>query len=235
MNSSRFPGKMLSDLSGRPALIRLIDRLRRSTTLDAIVVATTAEPADDPLARAVEAAGIACFRGSESDVLNRVVEAHRTMATEIVVEVTGDCPLTDPKVIDHGVNTFLAHDVDVVSNVAKPSFPIGIDVQVFGLPALAEVEASTDDPSVREHVSLFFYEHPEQYRIHHLAAPAGYHAPELRLVLDYPEDQRLISEIFRRLAPKYGDAFGTPEILDLVAADPALADINRYCAEKPVR
>ena len=142
MNSSRFPGKMLSDLSGRPALIRLVDRLRRATTLDAIVVATTAEPADDPLARAVEAAGIACFRGSESDVLNRVVEAHRTMATEIVVEVTGDCPLTDPKVIDHGVNTFLAHDVDVVSNVAKPSFPIGIDVQVFGLPALAKVEAT---------------------------------------------------------------------------------------------
>jgi spore coat polysaccharide biosynthesis protein SpsF len=235
MNSSRFPGKMLSDIAGRPALLRLIDRLRRATTLDAIVVATTAGPADDPLARAVEAAGIDCFRGSEEDVLNRVVEAHRTMATDIVVEVTGDCPLTDPKVIDLGVSTFLAEDVDVVANVAKPSFPIGIDVQVFGLPALAEVEASTADPSVREHVSLFFYEHPDRYRIHHLEAPAGYRAPELRLVFDYPEDQRLISEIFRRLEPKFGDAFGTPEILDLLAAEPELAEINRHCVEKPVR
>lgn len=235
MNSSRFPGKMLSDLAGRPALIRLIDRLRRATTLDAIVVATTAEPADDALTRAAEAVGVACFRGSTNDVLNRVVEAHRTMATDIIVEVTGDCPLIDPKVIDLGVNTFLANEVDVVANVAKPSFPMGIDVQVFGFPALAEVDANTNDPAVHEHVSLFFYENPERYRILHLAAPTGYYAPELRLVLDYPEDQRLIGEIYRRLAPKYGDAFGTPEILELVAAEPALAEINRHCVEKPVR
>src|SRR5262245_2202795 len=83
MSSSRFPGKMLSDLAGRPALIRLIDRLRRATTLDAIVVATTVEPGDDALTRAAEAVGVACFRGSTNDVLNRVVEAHRTMATDI--------------------------------------------------------------------------------------------------------------------------------------------------------
>jgi spore coat polysaccharide biosynthesis protein SpsF len=164
-----------------------------------------------------------------------VVEAHQAMATDIVVEVTGDCPLTDPKVIDLGVNTFLANEVDVVANVVKPSFPVGIDVQVFGFRALAEVDANTNDPAVREHVSLFFYEHPERYRILHLAAPTGYYAPELRLVLDYPEDQRLIGEIYRRLAPKYGDAFGTPEILELVAAEPALAEINRHCVEKPVR
>jgi spore coat polysaccharide biosynthesis protein SpsF len=215
--------------------MRVVDRLRRATTVDAIVVATTVQPADDLVVRTAEAAGIHCFRGSETDVLNRVVQAHRMMATDIVVEVTGDCPLIDPKVIDLGVSTFLAHDVDVVANVVKPSFPIGIDVQVFPLAALAEVEASVDDPAVREHVSLFFYEHPERYRILHLAAPAGYHAPQLRLVLDYPEDQKLIREIYRRLEPKYGDAFGTPEILDLVAADPNLANINRHSIEKAVR
>ena len=91
------------------------------------------------------------------------------------------------------------------------------------------------DPAVREHVSLYFYDHPERYRILHLAAPERYKAPELRLQLDYPEDQRFIREIYSRLEPKYGAAFGTPEILDLLAAEPALAEINRHCEEKPPR
>jgi spore coat polysaccharide biosynthesis protein SpsF len=235
MSSTRLPGKVLSDIAGRPALLRLLDRLQRATMLDAIVVATTDRPADDPLVRAVEAAGIRCYRGSEEDVLNRVVQAHRMMGTELVVEVTGDCPLIDPVVIDLGVATFLANAVDVVANVVKPSYPMGIDVQVFPLAALAEVEASVRDPAIREHVSLFFYEHPERYRILHLLAPERYHAPELRLQLDYLEDQQLICEIYRRLEPKFGNSFGTPEILELLAAEPALAEINRHCTEKAPR
>jgi spore coat polysaccharide biosynthesis protein SpsF len=235
MRSSRLPGKMLSDIEGRPALLRLLDRLRRAKTLDAIVVATTVHPADDPLVEAVEADGFACYRGSEGDVLSRVVEAHRMMGSELVVEVTGDCTLIDPAVIDLGVSSFIANDADVVANVVQPSYPQGIDVQVFPFAALAEVEASVDDPAVREHVSLYFYEHPERYRILHLAAPESCRAPTLRLQLDYPEDQALIREIYRRLTPKFGDEFGTPEILALLAAEPTLAEINRHCAEKASR
>jgi spore coat polysaccharide biosynthesis protein SpsF len=235
MGSSRLPGKVLSDIAGRPAMLRLLDRLRRAKSLDAIVVATTDQAADDPLAHTVQSAGIRCYRGSEDDVLNRVVEAHRMMESEIIVEVTGDCPLLDPLVIDLGVNTFLAHDVDVVANVVRPSYPMGVDVQVFRFAALAEVERTIRDPAVREHVSLFFYDHPERFRILHLDAPAPYRAPELRLQLDYPEDQQLIREIYRRLEPKYGVAFGTPEIIELLAAEPALAEINRHCTEKPSR
>src|SRR5262249_27383466 len=147
------------------ALLRLLDRLQRAKTLDAVVVATTEQASDDVLARTVEAAGIKCYRGSENDVLNRVVEAHRMMKSEIVVEVTGDCPLIDPTVIDLGVSTFLANDADVVANVVKPSYPMGIDVQVFRLAALAEIEQTIHDAAVREHVSLYFYDHPEKYRI----------------------------------------------------------------------
>ena len=235
MASSRLPGKMLSDIAGKPALLRLLDRLQRAKTLDAVVVATTEQASDDVLARTVEAAGIRCYRGSENDVLNRVVEAHRMMKSEIVVEVTGDCPLIDPEVIDLGVSTFLANDVDVVANVVKPSYPMGIDVQVFRLAALAEIEQTIHDAAVREHVSLYFYDHPERYRILHLAAPASHHAPGQRLQLDYPEDQQLIREIYRRLEPKFGIGFGTAEILTLLAEEPALAEINRHCTEKPPR
>jgi spore coat polysaccharide biosynthesis protein SpsF len=235
MSSTRLPGKVLADVEGRPALLRLIDRLRRAETLDAIVVATTSKPSDDPLVPLLQREGVPCFRGSEDDVLERVVEAHRMMKSDVVVEVTGDCTLIDPKVIDFGVTAYLANDADVVANVVKPSFPMGIDVQVFSFEALADVEAKVDDPAVREHVSLFFYEHPERYRILHLDAPTGYHAPEQRLQLDYPEDLELIREIYRRLERKFDGRFGTPEILQLLAAEPALAAINRHCVEKPRR
>ena len=235
MGSSRLPGKVLSDIAGRPAIVRLLDRLQRARTLDAVVVATTLQPADDALAHAVEAAGISCYRGSEEDVLNRVVEAHRMMESEIIVEVTGDCPLIDPDVIDLGVNTFFANDVDVVTNVVNPSYPSGIDIQVFPFAALAWVEEAIADPAVREHVSLYFYDHPERYRTLHLAAPDNCRAPRVRLQLDYPEDQQLIREIYQRLEPKFGNAFGTPEILALLEAEPGLARINAHCTEKPPR
>jgi spore coat polysaccharide biosynthesis protein SpsF len=235
VSSSRLPGKVLADVVGRPALLRLLDRLQRADTLDGIVVATTTNPADDQLATLVEREGISCFRGSEEDVLRRVVEAHRMMRTDLVVEVTGDCPLIDPEVIDLGVTTFLTNSADVVANVVKPSFPMGVDVQVFPLAALVEVEANVADPAVREHVSLYFYEHPERYRILHLQAPKRYHAPQQRLQLDYPEDLRLIREIYCRLESRFGGRFGTPEILELLATDPALAEINRACMEKPTR
>jgi spore coat polysaccharide biosynthesis protein SpsF len=235
MGSSRLPGKVLSDIGGKPAILRLLDRLRRARMLDDIVLATTVHPSDDPLASTVEAAGVRCFRGSEEDVLNRVVEAQRMMKSEIVVEVTGDCPLLDPEVIDLGVTSFLEGGADVVCNVVRPSWPQGVDVQVFPLDALAEVEARVREPAVREHVSLYFYEHPERYRIRHLQAPENCRAPGQRLQLDYPEDQRLIREIYRRLEPKHGIAFGTAEILALLAAEPALAEINRHCEEKAPR
>jgi spore coat polysaccharide biosynthesis protein SpsF len=235
MNSTRLPGKVLSDIVGQPALIRLLGRLSAAKTLDAVVVATTVQSDDDSLARTVEAAGFPCFRGSEDDVLNRVVEAHRMMETDLVVEVTGDCTLIDPDVIDLGVNTFLFNTTDVVANVVKPSFPMGIDVQVFRFAALAEIESQVHDPAVREHVSVYFYEHPERYRILHLVAPERYRAPGLRLQMDYPEDQALIREIYRRLEPKFGNAFRTPEILDLLASEPKLVEINSHCMEKPPR
>ena len=157
------------------------------------------------------------------------------MHADLVVEVTGDCVLLDPEIVDLGVETFLANDCDVVSNTARPSYPQGIDVQVFRLGDLEAVEATIDDPRVREHVSLHFYEHPERYRILHLLAPARWHGPDLRLQLDYPEDLRFINEVYARLEPRYGDAFGIEEIMTLLRAEPALLEINRHCTEVAVR
>ena len=235
MSSSRLPGKVLADIRGRPALTRLHARLRQSGRLDGIVLATTENPADDVLAEWAASAGLACFRGSEDDVLRRVVEAHRLMNSDVVVEVCGDTPLIDPGVIDMAIDTFSANECDVVSTTWAPSFPQGINAQVFPLKALEDVEARVTDPAVREHVSLHFYENPARYRAIHLMAPPRWRAPELRCQLDYPEDLQFINEVYARLAPRFGDRFGVEEILETVRREPCLADINRHREERPAR
>lgn len=235
MGSSRFPGKVLADINGQPALTRLVRRLRRSQKLDGVILATTVSPLDDAIEQWAAHEDVPCYRGSEEDVLNRVVQAQTLMRSDIVVEVTGDCVLLDAEIIDLGITTFLENECDVVTNARKLSFPLGMDVQVYRLRDLEEVERTSTDPAVREHVSLYFYEHPERYRVLHLFAPARWRAPEYRFQLDYPEDHRFIREVYLRLEPDYGDAFGVEEIMALLRREPALVNINRHCIEKSPR
>lgn len=235
MGSSRFPGKVMADICGRPAIERLVNRLRRCTTLDGIILATSVAPADDVLEQWAISVGLPCYRGSEDDVLLRVVEAQRQMNCDIVVEVTGDCIMLDPELIDMGVETFLGNDCDIVTNARERSYPIGEVVQVFRFADLEETERKVSDPLVREHVSLYFYQRPDLYRILNLYAPARWRAPEYRFHFDYPEDYLFLQEIHRRLAPTYGDNFGIEEIMAVLRREPELVEINRHMVERTVR
>jgi spore coat polysaccharide biosynthesis protein SpsF len=235
MGSSRLPGKVLVDVGGVPSLTRLVRRLRQAKKLDGIVLATSTAPADDALEAWATSEGVPVHRGSEDDVLQRVVHAQKSQGSDIVVEITGDCTLIDPGIIDMGVESFLENECDVVCNVAKPSYPMGTATQVFRLSALEEVERTIQDPAVREHVSLHFYEHPEKYRILHLFAPPRWRDPTLRIQLDYEEDLHFIREVYARLEPMHGDAFGLEEIMALCRAHPELPEINRHCEERSAR
>jgi spore coat polysaccharide biosynthesis protein SpsF len=236
MGSSRLPGKVLADIQGQPALGRLVSRLRRCRQVDDVVVATSTARGDDVLAEWCRQQAILCFRGSEDDVLNRVVEAHRFMKSDIVVEVTGDCPMTDPDIVDLGVETFFAHKVDVVSNCGSHlTWPMGQYVQVFPLKLLEEVDRNESDASVHEHVSLFFYEHPERYRILELLAPQRWREPTWRLQLDYPEDLDFQRQVYALLEPVHGSHFGTEDVISLLRQRPELVNINHQCQEKNAR
>jgi spore coat polysaccharide biosynthesis protein SpsF len=236
MGSSRLPGKVLADVQGEPALSRLLARLRQCETLDGIVLATTNDASDNALDAWAQDNGVACFRGSVDDVLERVVRANQMMKSDIVVEITGDCILTDPMIVDLGVETYLANACDIVSTDGPfPSWPMGQCVQVFSLAALEEVERTIRDAAVREHVSLYFYEHPERYRLIQLVAPRAWQAPTVRTQLDYAEDLRFINEVHRRLAPKYGPHFGVEPLTALLRREPAIAAINAHCRENTPR
>lgn len=235
MSSSRLPGKVLADINGAPALTRLLRRLRRCERLDDIILATTVAPADDALEAWAEKEGVTCHRGSEEDVLRRVVEAQQKMNSDIIVEVTGDCILTDPEIIDMGIETFLVNDVDAVSSGRIPSYPIGFDINVFWRDKLEWVDANINDPAVREHVSLYFYENPDEYRIIHVPAPPRWRGPNWRFHIDYPEDLEFVRTIYARLEPEFGDAFGIEDIMALLRREPSLRDINKDLIEKAQR
>ena len=225
--SSRLPGKMAADIAGRPALARVIERLRQARRLDAIVLANTAAAQDDEFAAIADAEGVPTFRGSEDDVMGRVVEAHRMMGTELIVEMCGDCPLLDPEFVDAGIEAFFANDCDVVTSSVKKSYPKGTEVHVSWAAALAEAASRTAEPTHREHVSLYFYDHPEAYRIHHLAPPPELTAPGVRLVLDYAEDLELIRRLYDRLlASPAGPGFRTADVLAVLRGTPEQQQIN---------
>ena len=233
MTSSRLPGKVLARAAGRPLLAYMIERLERCPKLDAIVVATTTNPADDPVVELAERLGAGTFRGSEEDVLGRVLGAADAHGAELIVETTGDCPLIDPKIVGEVIDRFDAGDADYCSNMLERTYPRGMEVQVFPTAVLAEVDRLTDAPSDREHVSLYIYEHPERYRLVGVQAvpPRG---GDVRLTVDTPEDLALVRAVFEELYPR-DPAFGLGDILDLLDARPELRALNRDVEQKPVR
>ncbi len=235
MSSSRLPGKVLKDIGGKPALNRVIERIKACHFIDDIVLATSTNSSDDVLEEWAKAHSVSVFRGDEENVLERVVGAHHMMKSTHIVEVTGDCPLLDPEVIDLGVETFFKNNCDVVTNTRVPSFPQGADIQVFRYSDLSKIAGFCLDPVVQEHVSLYFYENPSLYKIVHMLAPRHWKNETVRLQLDYPEDLDFIRQVYAFLEPKYGSVFGISEILNLLRAHPELTEINRHCEEKPLR
>lgn len=236
MGSSRLPGKVLKDVNGTPALERLIARLNLCKNVDDVVVATTTSEKDDDLVAWAKRNSINCFRGSEDDVLKRVADASKEYEADLIVEITGDCILTDYSLIDQAVKTFLANSCDIVTNCGEfLSYPMGIYAQVFRASDLWWVSENIMDPAVREHVSLYFYENPSFYKIFNMVAPAEVSYPNWRLQLDYPEDLELLNEIYKKLEPMYGETFGLSEICSMLGENLYLLDINSHCVEKSVR
>ncbi|MGZ8351049.1 MAG: cytidylyltransferase domain-containing protein, partial [Allosphingosinicella sp.] len=127
MTSTRLPGKVLMECLDRPMLELMVERVRQSATVDEIVIATTVNATDDPIAVLAQRLGVGLYRGSEHDVVQRVTEAHRAAASDLVVQLTGDCPLIDPDVIDQLVRLYAANRFDYASNVVTRSYPIGMD------------------------------------------------------------------------------------------------------------
>jgi spore coat polysaccharide biosynthesis protein SpsF len=226
MASSRLPGKNALPLLGRPMMARLLERVQRAELVDTVCVATTTEPADDALEQIGRDVGAEVYRGSTDDVLGRVLGAARAAGGDLLVEITGDCPLADPRIIDAAVTRYLSGGYDYVANILDDlTFPIGFDVQVYAVDLLAEIDGLTTDPDDRVDVTPYIYRNPQRYRLLNLRAPAELDRPAYRLCVDYPEDFDVLTDVFRGLY-REGDVFSAREIIAFLDARPDLVRHN---------
>ncbi|MBW5448356.1 NTP transferase domain-containing protein [Cohnella sp. CFH 77786] len=200
MGSTRLPGKVLRELGGTPVIAWICERLSRCKLLDEIVVATGDSPSDDVLADKLNRLGIHVFRGSEHDVLDRYYRAARAVRTDAVVRVTGDCPLIDPELVDETVRKFLDGQPELryVSNIQPPTYPDGLDVEVFTLEALYQAWRQAEWSSEREHVTPFMRNHPELFPQDHVRSDLDY--SHHRWTLDEEKDWAFLSSLVRLAA-----------------------------------
>jgi len=222
-SSSRLPGKVLKPLVGEPMLARHIERLQRSRHISPLLVATSTDESDHPLAALCEHLGVPCHRGSLNDVLDRFFRAAEPLAPEHLVRLTGDCPLADPEVIDATIEFHLNGGYDYTSNAIQPTFPDGLDVEVFRFACLRDAWHEATLPSEREHVTSFIYRRPERYRIGHYKQADD--LSWLRWTVDEPADFEMVKAVYEALYPGKPN-FTTTDVLHLLAEHPEIARIN---------
>jgi spore coat polysaccharide biosynthesis protein SpsF len=228
MGSTRLPGKVLMDLGGETVLARVLGRLRRAIMIEEIVVATTDSAADDAIIRECERLEASCFRGSEDDVLDRYYEAARMFAAEAVVRITSDCPVIDPDLVDETIRVFQLQCGDYCSNSFPRTYPRGLDIEVFSMNALEQGWRHAYQPYEREHVTPYFYEHPELFRLVSHQGQIDY--SRYRWTLDTEEDLELLREIYARFGNK--DDFSWREVIQLMEREPELAELNSHVIQK---
>jgi spore coat polysaccharide biosynthesis protein SpsF len=234
MTSTRLPGKVLKSCLGRPMLELLVERVKHSQCIDSIVVATTINEPDQEIVNMASRIGIGSFRGSENDVAARVTGAMEAAQADIVVQLTGDCPLLDPEIIDQVIRVYSANAFDYVSNSLVRSFPRGLDVGVASLAVLKESLAIAKDDAQHEHVFLSVYENPNRFRLFNVFAPPELCRPDWRWTLDTEADYACITRIYERLYPK-NPCFTSDDIASLLRTYPEIAALNHEIQQKPVR
>ena len=230
MGSTRLPGKVMSDLMGKPVLGRLVERVQRSKLIDEIVVSTSINPLDDTIETWCHRNGINVFRGSEDDVLQRILGAMEHYQGDQGVTLFGDCPCVDPEIIDSTIETYLTAEgkYDYVGNDLKTTFPPGLEVEVYSVAALKDAHTRSKEPNVKEHGTLFIRQHPELYNLLNIEAPDDLYYPEMEIELDTAEDFQVIETIYRHFFSSGNEHFNAREIVQFMLANEDLQNINKH-------
>lgn len=232
MTSTRLPGKVLMPAAGRPLIRYHLERLMRAKRLDGLVLATTTNATDDPLAEAAVQLGVPVFRGDEHDVLGRFAGAAAAARADIVVRVTGDCPLIDPALVDELIGCFVQGEPLDYLSIDPTRYPRGLDAEIFTRAALDAADAEATEAAEREHVTPFIYRHPERFRLGTPLAPKRT-VPPHRWCVDELSDLELVSRILTALGPRALTA-GWQDVCKVLDLNPGWTLINRDIQQRLV-
>ncbi len=235
MGSTRLPGKHLKTVLDKPLLAFLLERLKRVTQVDEIILATTTNPVDDCLAEFCQLAQCSCFRGSEQDVFQRFLEAARCHQATVIIRICADCPLIDPAIIQKVLDYFLAHEpsYDYITNCLQEerSYPRGMDVEVFSVRSLEYIATQPLSPEEREHVTPYYYRHTELFSLKSLQADQNFST--YRWTVDTPADLNLITLILENIYPQKPQ-FTLEDLLELLKQHPEWCQLNAHIQHKIV-
>lgn len=231
MGSTRLPGKVMKDLGGATVLARVVNRTRRAKLLDEVVVATSTGSGDDVIVDECRRLNAPYFRGSELDVLDRYYQCARHFQADAVVRITSDCPLIDPELIDSTVRRFLEDKPDYATNALPPTFPRGLDVEVFSAGALSRAWQEAGQPFERAHVTPYLYEQEGRFRVASLTA--GCDHSHCRWTLDTADDLEFIRAVYEHFENR--EDINWQEVLAFLGGEPELASLNAHVRQKTVQ
>lgn len=233
--STRLPGKVMYPLDGRPVLEHVVQRTAQAESIDNIVVATSIGDPDDVIAEYASRFGAEIVRGSESNVLGRFEAVVDEYAPDIILRVTGDCPLIDPAIIDHAVAPVVDGSADYTTNILQRTFPRGLDVEAFSAESFREVASAATTQQEREHVTPYYREHPDKFDLVNIRSDEIFQETryidrtDLRLTLDEPDDYRLLERVYRSV--EYDEILPIQEAIDLIDEE-NLASLNESVKQK---
>ncbi|MCL4549645.1 MAG: glycosyltransferase family protein [Bacteroidetes bacterium] len=231
--STRLPGKILKNISGKPMLRHVVERLSFSKMTDQIIIATTDLPEDNIVEEFCIKNNYAFHRGSMDDVLSRYYDTAAKFNADIIVRITSDCPLIDPELIDSMLSNFLSANkssrLDYLSNIIKRTFPRGLDAEIFSFAVLEKTYNEAKEVFEREHVTPYIYRHPEKFTIESFTNEKNYSSH--RWTVDTEEDLKLINEIYSALY-RPNSVFYFKDILQLFEKRPELFSINQNVRPK---
>ena len=222
MGSSRLPGKVLMEVLGRTLMDWQVDRLSLARRVDSIVLATTTDPKDDPLADWAQGRGLLFYRGSEDDVLDRYRRAADQAGAEHVIRITGDCPLLEPLVVDRLVETYFEAQADYVHTT--PEFCEGVDCEIFSRAVLETAWQNARLASEREHVTQYLHNNKSRFRI--VPLENGADDSRYRFTVDEPEDFQVVKAIMEALDGSREPYFTVEDIKSYLDGHPEVAAVN---------
>ena len=243
MNSSRLPGKVMKSLGKHSMIGVLIKRLKRSKTLDDIVVATTTNKKDDKIINFLKKEGVNFYRGYEDDVNLRLIKTAEKFNADLIVQLTADNPFVDPAIIDYMVNFFLKninkyHYVTNcgLGNYSKSHVPLGFNTQIFLLKHLKENYKYCDKKDLKEHPILYFYrEGKKKYKLKNLSMPKNLKTNlRIRLTIDTIEDLKLARLLVKKIGNNIDVNFGLKDIIKFFKKNRSYLKINKNIIQKKV-
>lgn len=223
MGATRLPGKMLMKLGPKSAVAHVIERVKLSKYINEVWLATTTNSKDGDLVKWAEENNVLCHRGSEDDVLDRYYQTALRAKADIIVRVTGDCPLSDYEVIDKVIKEYKEGDFDYVSNVHPPTYPDGLDTEVFSFGSLEKAWKEASLKSEREHVTPYIWKNPEIFKMKNVENEED--LSEQRWTLDTQEDFDFIEKIILECGKKSSEC-KMKEVLEIIASNPQWKEIN---------